>query len=52
MSSEVYFCGSCRRQQQPKEGVPCKICKKRTVSWNTDREGESDAMRKWKRLNP
>lgn len=51
MKGEVYFCGNCRRQQQPSEGERCKICKKLTVSWYTDREKEADAMRKWKSIN-
>jgi hypothetical protein len=50
--SEVYFCGKCRRQQGTHEGERCKICKKITVSWYTDRESESDAQRKWNQVNP
>lgn len=51
MADEVYFCGRCRRQQQPSEGEYCKICGSRTVSWDTDRESEEDVKRKWKMLN-
>lgn len=48
---EVFYCGGCKCQQQPKEGERCKTCKKITVSWYTDRENETDALRKWKRIN-
>lgn len=51
MSSEVYFCGKCNRQQGTNEGVKCKICGKTTVSWYTDRESSEDAKRKWKSIN-
>ncbi len=50
-SSEVYYCGHCRRQQQPSEGIPCKVCGRRTVSWNTDRESEDAAKKRWRQLN-
>lgn len=49
--SEVYYCGKCRRQQQPKEGIRCKVCGKRTVSWYTDRETHEQAHKKWKQVN-
>jgi DNA-directed RNA polymerase subunit M/transcription elongation factor TFIIS len=48
---EVFYCGSCGRQQQPKEGERCKDCGKQTVSWYTNRESEADALRKWKHIN-
>lgn len=48
---EVFFCGHCLRQQQPHEGIKCKICGKPTVSWYTNREGAEAAMRKWKSRN-
>lgn len=51
-ADEVFFCGACNRQQQPSEGEKCKVCKKQTVSWYANREGSSDAQRKWKRLHP
>lgn len=51
MDDEVYYCGNCDRQQQPSEGIPCKICKKRTVSWYTNREGVERARSKWRSLN-
>lgn len=51
MNNEVYFCGKCRRQQQPKEGEQCKICKKITVSWYTNTETEAEALLKWVRIN-
>jgi hypothetical protein len=50
-NDEVYYCGKCRRQQQLREGEKCKICRKLTVSWYTNREKESDAIRKWKQVN-
>lgn len=49
--SEVYFCGKCDRQQQTREGIPCKICGKSTVSWFTNKETAQDAKRKWKHIN-
>lgn len=49
--NEAYYCGNCRRQQQPTEGERCKICRKLTVNWYTDRETEQDALRKWKQWN-
>lgn len=52
MSDEVYFCGKCERQQQTSEGIPCKDCGKRTVSWFTRRESVEAAEAKWKKLNP
>jgi rRNA maturation protein Nop10 len=50
-SDEVYYCGKCRRQQQPSQGEKCKVCGKATVSWHTNRESEDDAYRKWKRID-
>jgi hypothetical protein len=49
--NEVFFCGSCNRQQQPSEGIKCKICGKTTVSWYTERENADAALRKWKSIN-
>jgi hypothetical protein len=51
MSSEVYYCGKCRCQQQPSQGEKCRGCGRTTVSWNTDREGEDAAMKRWKYVN-
>lgn len=48
---EVFFCGNCRRQQVVQKGEACSMCGKKTVSWYTLREKESDAMRKWRRIN-
>ena len=48
---EVFYCGNCRRQQQPSEGEKCKHCGKQTVSWFTNRESEADANRKWHVVN-
>jgi rRNA maturation endonuclease Nob1 len=50
-SDGVYYCGNCRRQQEPSEGERCKICGRITVSWDTDRESEDDVQRKWKSIN-
>jgi hypothetical protein len=49
--NEVYFCGKCRRQQQPSQGERCIMCNRITVSWYTDRESEQDALRKWRSIN-
>ena len=51
-SQEVYYCGKCRRQQQTSGGERCKHCGKVTVSWDTSRESEADALKKWKLRNP
>lgn len=51
MAEEVYYCGHCRRQQQPSQGIPCKDCGRRTVSWDTDRESEADVKKKWHHIN-
>jgi rRNA maturation endonuclease Nob1 len=50
-SDEVYYCGHCRRQQDPKEGERCKICGKITVSWFLRRESEETAYERWKYIN-
>jgi hypothetical protein len=50
-SSEVYYCGHCRRQQQPSQGEKCKSCGRTTVSWNIDRESEDTARKRWKMIN-
>ena len=42
---EVYYCGHCRRQQDPSKGEKCRDCGKITVSWDLRRESESDALR-------
>lgn len=49
--NEVFYCGKCKRQQQPSEGIKCKVCGKTTVSWYTDREASTDAQRKWNNIN-
>lgn len=51
LSNEVYYCGHCRRQQQPSEGERCKVCGRLTVSWYTNRETEADAKKKWQSVN-
>lgn len=51
MSEEVYYCGSCNRQQRPSEGEPCKICRKQTVSWRPARERDEVARRRWKQVH-
>jgi hypothetical protein len=50
-SDEVYYCGKCKRQQQEKEGIKCKVCGKTTVSWYTNRESAAEAHAKWERIN-
>jgi hypothetical protein len=49
--NEVYFCGRCRRQQEPSSGEKCIMCGRITVSWYTDRESEDAALRKWRSVN-
>jgi hypothetical protein len=48
---EVYFCGSCNRQQGTHEGERCKVCRRLTVSWYPGRESADVAMRRWKHIN-
>lgn len=48
---EVYYCGKCRRQQEPSQGERCKVCKRITVSWHIDRESEEAAMKRWRQVN-
>ena len=50
-AGEVFFCGSCNRQQEPREGNKCKICNKTTVSWHTNRENAEVAKKRWKHIN-
>lgn len=47
---EVFFCGSCRRQQQTSSGIKCTSCGRTTVSWYTLRESAADAQRKWNNI--
>ncbi len=49
-SHEVEFCGHCKRQQTEAEGYTCKVCGRKTVTWNTRTESAEDALRKWKSL--
>ena len=46
---EVFFCGHCRRQQQPSEGMKCRDCGRKTVSWNPNHESEKQAIERWKK---
>jgi tRNA(Ile2) C34 agmatinyltransferase TiaS len=48
---EVYYCGKCRRQQEPSKGERCTDCGRRTVSWNIRRESEHEALQRWKMFN-
>ncbi len=48
---EVYYCGKCREQRDPKKGERCKVCGKIMVSWNIRHENESAARERWKQLN-
>lgn len=50
-NSEVYYCGKCKNQQQPSQGIKCKSCAKTTVSWYTDREKQADVQVKWEHIN-
>jgi hypothetical protein len=51
MADEVYYCGHCRRQQQPSQGERCRDCGRITVSWDIRRESEEEAKKKWRRIN-
>lgn len=48
---EVFFCGKCNRQQHPKDGELCRICKSVTVSWFTDREDADTVKSRWRLIN-
>ncbi len=48
---EVYYCGKCRRQQEPSQGEKCKVCGKITVSWFIDKESEAVALNRWKQIH-
>ncbi|MBZ0195699.1 MAG: hypothetical protein K8G78_11500 [Deltaproteobacteria bacterium] len=48
---EVFFCGGCKRQQLPSEGIRCKLCGRTTVSWHINREQADDVMKKWQFAN-
>jgi hypothetical protein len=48
---EVFYCGSCRRQQRPGDGEKCRLCGRTTVSWRTNHESEDVARARWKRVN-
>jgi hypothetical protein len=48
---EVFFCGKCRRQQEPEKGEKCIICGKQTISWFTNRELSDVAMKRWEWLH-
>jgi hypothetical protein len=47
---EVFFCGSCRRQQEPRKGSRCVQCGKETIIWNTRRESGSAIQARWERM--
>lgn len=48
---EVYYCGKCKRQQEPSKGIPCTECGRKTVSWNIRAESELVALDRWRLLN-
>jgi hypothetical protein len=47
---EVFFCGSCRRQQEPRKGLRCVQCGKETIIWNINKESASDIQARRVRL--
>lgn len=50
-NDELFFCGNCKRAQEPSKGEKCIVCSKITVSWHQNRESESDVIKKWKQVN-
>ena len=48
---EVYFCGSCERQQETSRGEKCTQCGKQTVTWDTSRQKIEDVRKNWRRVN-
>lgn len=51
LKGEVFFCGKCSRQYSASGPVKCPVCGKTMISWYTDKEGSSEAMKKWKQVN-
>jgi hypothetical protein len=47
---EVFFCGHCRRQQEPRKGAKCVQCGRETIIWNTRKEGGSAIQARWERM--
>lgn len=47
---EVFFCGACRRQQEPHKGELCTQCGRQTIIWNINRESASSMQARWERL--
>ena len=47
---EVFFCGHCRRQQEPHKGTKCTQCGRETIIWNTRKESASTIHARWERM--
>lgn len=45
---EMYYCGNCRREQEPSRGERCVVCRGVTVSWWPNKESSSKAMERWR----
>lgn len=49
---EVYFCAQCSQQYAPEsKNEKCPVCKKRTVSWRTQRQTLEQAVHVWEQIN-
>jgi hypothetical protein len=47
MSSEIYYCGHCKQQQQVSQGEKCRSCKRPTLTWDTGKHGADWAQKQW-----
>lgn len=47
---EVFFCGHCRRQHEPRKGAKCIQCGRETIIWNTRKESGSVIQARWDRM--
>lgn len=47
---EVFFCGHCRRQQEPGKGARCIHCGRETIIWNTLKESAPAVQARWERM--
>lgn len=49
-NDEVFFCGHCKQQQEPRKGAKCTQCGRETIIWNINRENASAVQARWERM--
>jgi len=49
-NDEVFFCGHCKRQQEPRKEAKCTQCGRETIIWNINREKSSAVQARWERM--